>query len=105
MKTTSATTESRVPRFLVRPEPRFAGWGSALALFWTPSPVDRGGSVARFSGGLVETRARVTSAFLHFSVVLFLVRVPMWLHPSERNFRARESSRAVIYYDLGLVNF
>src|SRR5262249_58866687 len=55
MKTTSATTESRVPKFLVRPEPRFAGWGSALALFWTPNPVDRGGSVARFSGSLVET--------------------------------------------------
>ncbi|HJY86263.1 MAG TPA: energy transducer TonB [Candidatus Acidoferrales bacterium] len=111
MKTTSATTESRVPKFLVRPEPRFAGWGSALALFWTPNPVDRGGSVARFSGSLVETRARVprralvTSTLLHFSVVMFLVRVPMWLHPSERYFRARESSRAVIYYDLGLVNF
>jgi Gram-negative bacterial TonB protein C-terminal len=109
MKTTSATTESGVPKFLVRPEPRFTGWGSALALFWTPNPVDRGVSAARFSGGLVETRARlprralVTSVFLHFSVVLFLVRVPMWLHRSERQFRARESNRAVIYYDLGLV--
>jgi len=106
-----ANSDGRVPGFLVRPEPRFPGWREAFRTLWLPEPLEDTGSPARLSRNLVETRAHLpkrallTSTLLHFSIALFLLRVPILFFGGERHPGTRRTYAPVIYYNLETLQF
>ncbi len=96
---------SDVPQFLVRQEPRYAGWWGALAAILSPAGKTASGVYARFARNLVESRAHLPrralflSASLHLLVVLLLIRFSAFF-ASGTPRPARIERPEPIYYEL-----